>query len=229
MRESVNAMLSWLRRLFLRSTDTQRASTVFASIRWLDAAETPFGVRLLDCRPVVQSIISATSDRNGANFLFSNSAVSGHGIAGSHPEQATVFPASLTYAGSEATLPDGPLFVSSRMEEKWNVYHFAGKLYFVRSWTGAIRYVAHLDSNSPELSVVAIEADLRHVFLSRALGAAQVLYLLKSYGFGQTSPHPVPSFLGEQAMAKWSYSEYGCRGLFAEPLFDDWASDPTDA
>jgi hypothetical protein len=207
-------LLSKLRSLFHKPPAKRNTTSALERLAWLESHENPFGVRVLDCRPVAETFLSATEDPALVRFFGSPESRSGEQFRGQHPPEAIRVPCSLAYPLAQA-LPEGPLFLAGVMEEKWNIYCFGGALYFVRSWTGQLLYVAQLAEVPGELHVVEVEAWPGNVVGSEQMAVHQVDYLIKSHLFNQVAPHPVPPLPSAKDMAIWSFSQYGRRGLFA--------------
>lgn len=187
----------------------------------MDSADNPFGVRVLDCRPLGGRLVSLTKDPRSIQFFDSPEARSGEVFRDAAPHPALVVPCDLRYP-LNTPLPDGPLFLARVMEEKWNVYHFGGVLYFVRSWNGQLRYTVRVSASDAELQVSEVEALQTHLYGEEPLALRQIDYLIRCYLLGQITPHPVPPLfsLTKQTIALWTFSEYGRLGHFAEPVHE---------
>jgi hypothetical protein len=113
-----------------------------AQARWLSAAESPFGVKTLDLRPVITEVLSTTKDPENAARATSWGLATAEAIppselgSGSQPIRC-----SLSYPVASA-FPDGLLFAPRTMEEKWALFHRSGSIVAVRSWTGKVTAVA---------------------------------------------------------------------------------------
>lgn len=213
-----------LKSWFQTPASTSKSDEMFEALQWVEANENPYGVRLLDCRPIAETLMSATKDSRSIEFFDSKASHSGECFRGQHPDEAIRVACDLRYP-LPAPLPEGPLFLASVMEEKWNIYHFARTLYFARSWTGHLQYTARLAESVSELHVVEVEAWQGNVLGVDQLAFRQVDYLIKSHVFNQIAPHPVPAFLeSKESVATWSFSQYGRRGFFAVPELESVAS-----
>src|SRR4051812_30086380 len=105
----------------------QDSDATFERLVWLEPHENPFGVRLLDCRSITETFLSASQDAASIRFFGSPEARSGEHFRGQHPEEPIRVACGLAYPLA-TPLPDGPVFLAVAMEEKWNIYHFAGVL-----------------------------------------------------------------------------------------------------
>jgi hypothetical protein len=109
---------------------------------WLSSAESPFGVRTLDLRPVTQGMTSASTDPANATRAVSWVLATAQDIPPVDLGADTkTFRCALSYAIAPA-FPDGLLFAPRVMEEKWALFHRGGSIIAVRSWTGQVVAVA---------------------------------------------------------------------------------------
>jgi hypothetical protein len=208
----LSRLLSWIH----PQVKSASSDETFERLVWLDAGDSPFNVRVLDCRPVAETFISATENSRAIAFFLSPVSRNGEQFRGQHPENAIRVLCRLAYPNA-AELQDGPVFLAEVMEDKWNIYHFDGTLYFVRSWTGQLHYVARLESTVPELRVREIEAWPGNVVGEDTMATRQVDFLLRNHLYGQPAPHPVPPLATKKGIALWSFTQYGRRSLFAAP------------
>jgi hypothetical protein len=185
----------------------------FNSLPWLEPDQNPFGLRVLDCRSVAASLTSASQDADSIAFFGSAESRSGLYLWGLHPEDALQLSCDLRYERI-TELANGPLFLASEMEEKWNIYHFDGALYFARSWTGRLDYLAHTQLDAG-LHVEAVEARPGNVLGPNEMAIKAVDYLIRSHILNERAPHPAPPLTDKKSLAMWSFSQYGRRGLFA--------------
>lgn len=207
--------MGWLSRLFKRpDRDASGPDSTFERLAWLDPPDSPFGVRVLDCRPIADTFLSTTQDPLSISFFGSAEARSGEQFRGQHPEDAVRVPCRLQYPNSEAPA-EGPAFLAAVMEDKWNVYRLDDALYFVRSWNGQLVYVARLAEARPGWGVAEVEYWPGAVLGPPEMAVRQVDYLIRSHLFGEDAPHPVPALGTKKGLALWSFSQYGRRGRFA--------------
>jgi hypothetical protein len=200
-----------------RSTESAEESTagdVFSELRWIEAADNPFGIRVLDCRPVVLGLVSTTTDPDIARRFLTLRSSTGTEHFGQVPDDAIHSDCDLTYPAEERP-SDGPLFVADEMEDKWNIYLYSDYLYFTRSWTGVLVSRARLMLDGAAAHVDIVDVD-RNTAADAALAVRHVDYLIKSHIYRTASPHPVPlTMQNERDIALYSFSTYGRRGQFA--------------
>jgi hypothetical protein len=118
------------------------AAAMADQVRWLSPEESPFGVRTLDLRPVTQTMMSTTTDRANASRAISWGGATVEAIPPIDlGDGAKTITCALSYPVAPA-FPDGLLFAPRAMEEKWALFHRAGSIVAVRSWTGQVAAVA---------------------------------------------------------------------------------------
>ena len=103
-------------------------------IAWIDAAANPWGVPLLDLRPVTQSVVSTSANPERAHNAISFGGDDGTSFVGVSPPSASVAPASIRFR-VDRLLADGILFTPEKMEHKWAIFYHQTKVICVRSWT----------------------------------------------------------------------------------------------
>lgn len=132
------------------------------------------------------------------------------------PEQAVELDCDLRYeyAGEVA---EGILYKASQMEEKWDIYLYGDRIYFCRSWTGALVFVAEFTATGSEIVISRIWAAGELTEPDSTFAIRQVDYLIKSHIFGRAVPHPLPENLPRepQTVGLHSFSQYGSMCCFA--------------
>ncbi len=190
------------------------------AVRWLSATESPFGVSVLDCRPLTQNRVAGTASQEIAARFVRLRAWLGEELGNRQFSTAVPVPDGLRYPFKGVAQPDGPVFKSRTMEEKWDLYLRAGRLYFVRSWTGDPYYVAQLSWRTDDWGITqAWQADTLEDDVQRSI---QVIdYLVKSHLYNLAAPHPLRAALrgDDQALALASFADFGRRALYG--TFDD--------
>ncbi len=189
-----------------------------SGVRWLEPAESPFGIRVLDCRSLTQTVTAVTQDQAVAESYCRLRGSQGLECRGQVPEGADPIPCDLRYAYAGAA-KDGPLFKAQQMEVKWDIYLHEGFLYFCRSWTGELVFRAGLAITGREAAVSGVEATTTPE--DPSLPVREVDFLIKSHIFGQEAPHPLPASLrpDPREIALYSFSRYGRRALYGS--FED--------
>jgi hypothetical protein len=133
----------------------------------------------------------------------------GEQYQGQLPKNAISAECYLTYPydGKHA---DGVLFKAQEMEEKWDIYLYQNKIYFARSWTGELIYVADVrfDSDLVVLTSVAANAERSS---DSTYTIASVDYLMKSHIYRCLLPHRLPKEISDDPdeIAFFSFGQYG--------------------
>jgi hypothetical protein len=185
-------------------------------INWIEAADTPWGVRVLDVRPVTQTMISTSADPECAANAISYARDDGSAFAAAEPATPRVIGALLRYH-VDAPLPDGALFRPQEMEHKWAIFHHQQRILFVRGWTRKLHAIAELSSHEGYVEVNTI----RGVFIDPEeppLFTTMVAdFLIQSYVLSLVYPAPLPEGLeaSPTEAAFWCFQMFGNRALCA--------------
>ena len=190
------------------------------AVRWLSDSESPFGVSVLDCRPVTQNSVAVSESAEIAARFGQLRTWLGEELSEQQFSIEVPVPGRLRYPSYGKAQPDGPVFKASAMEEKWDLYLRGGRLYFVRSWTGETYYVAQLSWGLDEWAITqAWQAENVQDDVQRSIQAID--YLIKSHLYNLAAPHPLRvAFRGEdEKLALASFADFGWRALYG--TFDD--------
>jgi len=211
-------MSTWsaIRAVFRRSRAPQLG---IAGVHLVPAAANPFGVDLWDCRSFTHGTLSTTKSVEIAQRFAELRRSEGDEVRGHSPFDARLVSCDLEYP-VVAPPSDGPLFKATAMEDKWDIYLLEDSLYFVRSWTGELDYVARVAFRETgiHLSRVAVSGHQ-----DSALACRVVDFLVKSHLLGREVPHPLPADLPPTAeqVALFSFHQFGRRcsfGTYADTL-----------
>jgi hypothetical protein len=188
--------------------------------RWLAAADSPFGIEVLDCSAFADGMISTTGAPGIAERFLELRDDDGSGLRGSEPQDARALPASLTYHLAAPWRP-GPLFRAPAMEVKWDVSLHDDTLYLTRSWTGSLEFRARVSRPQAGRAVVSDLVAAGSWAAHGAVHAAAMLdFVVRSHVLGLVVPHPLPPGPEDdpQRLAMLSFSlcgrlgRYGVRG-----------------
>ena len=189
--------------------------------RWLEKehAENSFIIEGCDCASFVQSMLSTTEDPSiAASFCDLRQSV-GSEYHGKLPDDSVETTCCLEYPSSRE-IANGRVFCAHTMEQKWDIYIHDNRLYFCRSWTGLLLYVAAFTIKD---GVIKISNIWKARDIEKEYAIRQVDYLIKSHLYELRVPHPLPSGLSRnsQVVALYSFKEYGdmCHfGTFEDTL-----------
>lgn len=140
----------------------------------------------------------------------------GRDLMGTRPDNSIETQCSLSYPLAADAI-DGPLFKAVSMEEKWDIYLWKNALYFARSWTGSLAYVAEIHRTDGVAQMQRVIADRGACSEDASLARNQVDFLIRNHIYGQRVPHPLPAGMENdpETIGMYSFSLFGSRGHFA--------------
>ena len=186
---------------------------------WISASENPFGIDILDISSYTERVVSLTGDATVATTFNKFRSTQGREYIGQEPEECCSANCRLEYPPIQA-LQDGCVFKAATMEDKRDIYLFDFRLYFCRSWTGALAYRANVHSETDKLRVSQI--DYAKPLEDDPLDAVRdVDYLIKSHIYDAVVPHPFPKKApnNPKQLAIYSFSNFGRRCRYGS--YDD--------
>lgn len=204
------------------------------SVQWLskDDPKNPFVVDGYDCLAFVRSMLSSTQDPGVAASFTELRGSLGQEHVGRFPSDSVALDCRLAYPFDGET-SEGVLFKAARMEEKWDIYLYGDRLYFSRSWTGGLAFVAQFGVAGGSLTISQISASSSGTGMDYRYAVRQVDYLVRSHILKESLPHPLPTGLDRDpaSVGLFSFSQYGwlcCFGTFDETLRRDLAKVQAD-
>jgi hypothetical protein len=188
---------------------SQQGADPLNQIHWIPAAENPLCVDVLDCSAFALSMVTTTSRAEVAARFTELRGSQGEHCRGKDVNNSLVT-CRLEYPFDNPV--DGPVFRADQMEDKWDVFLLDGDLYFSRSWSGDLAYIAKTTFENSKAIVTQIRGQREPG--SSENPVAVVDYLIKSHVYGLVAPHPLPTDQTNfRDLALWSFSRYGRRGL----------------
>src|SRR5262245_43169550 len=121
-------------------------------VSWIEAAENPWGVRVLDVRPITLGTLSMSSDQQCAVNAVSFGQEDGTSFIGEQPPVSRITKASLSFP-IDRVLSDGVLFQPQEMEHKWAIFYHQGEVTCVRSWLRKVQAVGRLEFHNGYVEV----------------------------------------------------------------------------
>ncbi|NRT13620.1 hypothetical protein [Flavobacterium sp. 14A] len=185
---------------------------------WIEASENPFKMRIFDCREYALKMISTTQNQEIANKFLELRNIDGSEYIGKFPENGAKCEVDLNFETEGQQLPDGILFKSSKMEEKWDIYKFVNFIFFVRSWTGELVYFCNYIPTKSGFKVDLIVLDDNKIDQEDEFFEFKVVqFLIHSYVLVYPVPHPIPKSLenDKNKILNYSFSMFGNKGLYA--------------
>lgn len=187
--------------------------------RWIDASANGFGVALVDCRPVALTYGSWSKDQNVAKCYLDLRSDSGARVRDTAPVNAARSAPHLSYPFTDARPEDGPVFRSSRMEEKWDVTWLSPFIYFTRSWTGDVVFRVEVEFGDHQMVVRELLAanPSSGKKPDEQQAACDADFLIKTLMYRWEGPHFLPCSPSDDPMtiAMASFAKFGRHGLFA--------------
>lgn len=211
-------MLDRLKRFF--STEEPEPSENAASnydFRWLEPGpENPFGIRVLDCRPLTQHVIATTKDAAIAEKYLHLRESDGRELIDQPIEGATLVFTLLRFPHNGEPL-NGIVYKAPSMDVKWDIYIYDSQFLFARSWTGELCYRAKATIGPEEFHITEIECK----YEDREIAPAHVYFLMGTHAMRRILPHQLPKDTPANplAMATLSFNLFGNLGSYA--TFED--------
>ena len=204
-----------LKRLLRRQTASKPQ---IPDINWIEQADNPWGVRVLDVRPITLNMLSTSGDPQCASNAQSFRRDDGTSFIGEEPRVTRVIHTNLRFP-IDRRLADGVLFVPGGMEQKWALFYHRGQIICVRSWLRQVLAVARVEEHEDHIEITEVrggfvEEDEDPEFMVRVLD-----YLLRSHALETVYPAPLPARLRKEPSraALWCMSMFGNRVSFATP------------
>jgi len=190
---------------------------IFNALTWIEADASPFGIRILDCRPTALGLTAVTRNPAIATLFLELRNSDGGGLQDSEPEAPVTIDCDLKYEYEGDVAEAGALFRAAEMEDKWDISVYGKRLYFQRSWTGRLIFVAYFTQENGNVRIRSVKAASKSINATRSDAVGMVDFLIRSHLFGQECPHPIPHDIpeDERLIALYSFSEYGRWGTFA--------------
>lgn len=191
---------------------------------WIRYDKNPYGVPLLDLRPITFQLGSEIEDGALKN-LDSFSMEDGASFSGLSPAtengQDRIVTCDLMYNTAGKLYP-GSLFVPETPEDRWAIFFDGAFIYFIRSWSRELVAKAAVKVLENKIELREIEgAILDSGFETENQTIALVNFLMLSYVLGETVPVPLLNELESEPnrAAVWAFSLFGHRakiGVFNE-------------
>lgn len=209
--------MAWgrIRRLLGRKNEN---APEIRNVSWIEAADSQWGVRMLDVRPVTLTVSSWSADARCASNAVSFRQDDGRSFIGEEPPVRRIAKASLRFP-TDGALADGVLFVPDGMEQKWALFYHRREVICVRSWLRTVQVVARVEPRSEYVEITQVRGtfageDEEPEFTIRVLD-----YLLRSHALETVYPAPLPAGVESipESAAMWCMCMFGNRAWFATP------------
>ncbi len=188
-------------------------------VGWIDAPENPWGVRVLDVRPVTLGMVSMSSDPQCTQNAISMQNDDGTGFIDKPAAASRVIKTSLTYP-IDRRLVEGVLFAPREMEHKWAIFYYGGNVLCVRSWQRTVQLVAQLELHRDFAEITQIQGTFAEKDEKANITVGLFDFLIRSHALDTEYPVPLPTEMENDptAAAMWCMSMFGNRAMFATPF-----------
>jgi hypothetical protein len=185
-------------------------------IPWVEAAETPWGVPVLDVRAVTENLISTSADPQCAANAISFGRDDGSAFAAEEPASPRLIGALMRFRVG-GPLRDGALFRPRVMEHKWAIFHRQQRILFVRSWTRKLHAIAELTPHEGYVEITRIRGVFTDTEESPLFTTMALDFILRSHALGMVYPAPLPEGMEQSPLeaAMWCFQMFGNRALCA--------------
>ncbi|HIW06528.1 MAG TPA: ankyrin repeat domain-containing protein [Candidatus Ignatzschineria merdigallinarum] len=184
------------------------------ALPWIRYDQNPYGVPLLDLRPITFQLGSEIEDAQLKN-LDSYSMEDGASFSGLSVETENgrdrLVDCELTYQTAGKLYP-GSLFVPQSPEDRWAIFFDGAFIYFIRSWSKELVAKAAVQVEENEIKLTQIEgAILDDGFETENQTIALVNFIMCSYVLNETVPVPLSNELESEPnrAAVWAFSLFG--------------------
>ena len=187
-------------------------------VRWIEAADNQWGIRVLDVRSVTLGTLSYSSDPQCAANAVSFGQDDGTSFIGKSPPVPRITRAALTFP-IDRMLADGVLYVPREMEHKWALFYHRREIICVRSWLRQVHVIARVELHQDHAEVTEVRGTFGAEDEDPELTVRLFDYLLRSHALNTSYPVPLPARMTEdpKVAAIWCNSLFGNRALFATP------------
>jgi ankyrin repeat protein len=213
--------MSFFKKLFGTDKKQEKKLSSEEDLPWIEATENQWGLKILDLRPISQTMHSYSQDPQMATNAISYGSEDGINFWGLKPNSTKTITSNFKIP-IDGKLEPGVLFNPDTMEHKWAIYFDGINLIFVRSWLREVFVVAKTSQKDNHLIIENINGDFTENE-SEDFTKAFLNFLVISHSIGETIPAPLPKELelDTRKAGLWAFSSYGNMaqlGTFDETL-----------
>lgn len=178
-------------------------------LKWIEAKDNPWKIRLLDLRPISQTMLSTSKNAQMATNAMSYGQEDGLIFLKQKAKINKSMETNLSFP-IDQKLEDGVLFIPSKMENKWAIYYHQDKILFVRSWLREVFVMAETQQANNKLMVHKIHGEFTEDE-SKELTESILKFLMHSHVLNEIVPAPIPAELTTMTdgAGLWAFSVYG--------------------
>jgi hypothetical protein len=179
------------------------------TLNWIEASENPWGIKLLDLRPITQRMLSTSQHPQMAANAVSYGSEDGTSFINQEPESGNEITAEISLS-VDLILAPGVLFIPDVMERKWAIFFHQNTIIFVRSWLRKVIVTADTSQRNGRLYINKIKGQFSDDD-EPEFTRATVKFLLISHAIGEIFPAPLPDDLSSdlKSAGLWAMSMYG--------------------
>jgi Ankyrin repeats (3 copies)/Ankyrin repeat len=187
-------------------------------LKWIEAADNPWGVRVLDLRPYTLGMLSTSTDPVCAQNAVSFGQDDGTSFIDELPPSHRNIKAQLVFP-IDRILADGVLFIPRQMEQKWAIFYHREKIICVRSWLRKVQLIGSVAVHSDTVEITEIRGTFWQEGEEPGFTERLFDYLMRSHALDTAYPIPIPNGMekDKNSVAMWSFGLFGNRALFATP------------
>ena len=195
------------------------------NLPWIEPSQNPWGLKLLDLRPITQTMLSTSQNPQMATNAISYGGEDGTSFWGQKPNSNRTITSNLSLP-IDGFLAPGVLFTPDTMEHKWAIYFDGEFLIFIRSWLRQVFAIAKTSQKNNQLIIESITGEFTERE-TEAFSNSFLNFLLISHSIEEVVPAPLPKELetNTKGAGIWAFSSYGNKALVG--IFDDTFIAPT--
>lgn len=180
------------------------------NLQWIGAKDSPWDVKVLDLRPVSQTMLSFSYNTQGADNSLSYNLEDGASFMNRPPVTNKSIDVDCSVPINQP-LEEGVLFRPSEMEHKWAIFYRENKIIIVRSWQREVFVVADTHQEENKLVITKIHGKFIFEEEPEEYTKTALLFLLHGYCIGDIVPVPIPEdLLGDtNEAAIWVFKNFG--------------------
>lgn len=201
-----------------QNNESSNQNAELPPITWLNAADNPWKIPILDVRPITLGMLSTSTDRQCAENAVSFSHDDGTSFIGIEPAVKRTIGCELRYH-IDRMLVDGALFLPHEMEHKWAIYFHKSQIILIRSWLRQVVAVAEVETIENFAIIKTIQGTILDEQEEPEFTVRVLDFLLRSHALGIAYPAPLPAGLEihPEEAAHWCFSRFGNLAHYATP------------
>ena len=201
--------MSFFKNLFGSENKEEAKPAPKDGLPWIEPSENPWEIRLLDLRPISQTVLSTSKDPQMANNAISYGGEDGTLFWGIKPKIIQSISSDFSIPIDQRLEP-GVLFTPETMEHKWAIYFDGEYLIFIRSWLRQVYVIAKTSQKNNKLIIEEIIGEFTENE-SPEFKTAILNFLLVSHAIGEVVPVPLPKELetNTREAGLWAFSNFG--------------------